>query len=391
MRSPWHSAHFLLGIPSAVSRTIRRYEVREEVRDYDGTLDFIPMFPVVVEAEGTFVREDGGAPEKCKWRRELLSGNGKTTSKDTAIVRSKAEAKYRAIANGRDTILPLLSYYGTGRLWEEPRQSHGSQRQSRFDGYKNSHEAKVSRADLLAWVERKRLQELETGFESRCLNSWRRAVEACFSEQVSVTYSPSRKRIEVSFAKRGETVGFDNLSHGQRNILSMVGDIAFKAILLNPQLGADAVRQTSGVVLIDEIDLHLHPHWQREIIPALLRTFPLLQFFATTHAPFVVQSLHEGSLLNLDNMDVSNEVYNLDLLSIAETVQNVEIPERSADHIRKMKSADRFMELTRALKGPSRLHDESINAEIDRILEREIEDPGLAALLKIERLAAQKT
>ena len=71
-------------------------------------------------------------------------------------------------------------------------------------------------------------------------------------------------------------------------------------------------------VLIDEIDLHLHPRWQRKIIPSLLRAFPKLQFVATTHSPFIVQSLSEGSLLNLDNKEIDAEVYNLGLMEIIE-------------------------------------------------------------------------
>jgi len=72
----------------------------------------------------------------------------------------------------------------------------------------------------------------------------------------------SRKRTEVTFIEDEQVVSFDNLSHGQRNILSMAGDIAYKLISLDPHLGADAVEQTPGIVLIDEIDLHLHPRRQ---------------------------------------------------------------------------------------------------------------------------------
>lgn len=317
---------FLLGIPPARSRMISRNEVREVVRDYNGSLDFVQAFPVVVEAEGTLDGNDRDTSEKCVWRRELLSANGRTTSKEAATIRSKAQALYNAIVKGQDVTLPLLSYYGTGRLWEEPRQYSKSTRPSRFDAYKNSHEARASSVDLLAWVERERLLELETDRPSKRLQAWKKAVKTCFDIPVAVDFSPSRKRMEVTFTENNQVVSYDSLSHGQRNILSMVGDIAFKAILLNPHLDADAVQQTTGIVLIDEIDLHLHPRWQRVIIPALLSTFPSLQFFATTHSPFVVQSLLEGSLLNLDDMKTDDEVYNLDLMEIVKDIQSVNVP-----------------------------------------------------------------
>ena len=59
-------------------------------------------------------------------------------------------------------------------------------------------------------------------------------------------------------------------------------------VLNGPILGANCLAETSGLVLIDEIDLHLHPKWQRDIVPALKRIFPKIQFFATTHSPQVI-------------------------------------------------------------------------------------------------------
>ncbi|WP_299621838.1 AAA family ATPase [Pelagibius sp.] len=383
---------FLLGIPSARSRTIRRNEVREIVRDYNGSLDFVQAFPVVVEAEGTLAGNQSIGVESYLWRRELLSAKGRTTSKEAASIRFRAQALYNAMKEKRDVTLPLLSYYGTGRLWEEPRQFSKSTRPSPFDAYRNSHEARVSSADLLAWIERERLLELETEQRSKRLQAWKKAVESCFDKAVSVTYSPSRKRLEVSFSETQQVVSYDNLSHGQRNILSMVGDIAFKAIILNPHLDADAVHKTAGIVLIDEIDLHLHPRWQRKIIPSLLRAFPNLQFFATTHSPFVVQSLFEGSLLNLDNMDSDDEVYNLDLVDIIEEIQNVEVPERSDVHVQQVESATRFLKLARAASDTTDTASRAAyDNEMDRILDREIEDPGLAAILKIKRHIATES
>ncbi|MGH9765374.1 MAG: AAA family ATPase, partial [Blastocatellia bacterium] len=94
---------------------------------------------------------------------------------------------------------------------------------------------------------------------------------------------------------------FNNLSDGQRSMLALVGDIAQKAVTLNPHLGPNALEETPGAVLIDELDLHLHPKWQRRIVEDLRRTFPKIQFVATTHSPFLIQSLRSGEeLIMLD-------------------------------------------------------------------------------------------
>ena len=67
-----------------------------------------------------------------------------------------------------------------------------------------------------------------------------------------------------------------------------IGDIAIKSAQLNSHLGERAIEETPGVVLIDELDLHLHPRWQRHIVSDLRRVFPNIQFFCTTHSPQIV-------------------------------------------------------------------------------------------------------
>src|SRR4029077_15483251 len=100
-----------------------------------------------------------------------------------------------------------------------------------------------------------------------------------------------------------------NLSSGQRMMLAMVADIAIKCVQLNSYLLSEnntddptiVLRGTPGIVLIDELDAHLHPKWQRHVVDDLKRTFPNIQFIATSHSPFIIQTLQEGELISLDN------------------------------------------------------------------------------------------
>jgi len=79
------------------------------------------------------------------------------------------------------------------------------------------------------------------------------------------------------------------MSDGQRALIGLVADIARRACLLNaPYLGKRTLLETPGLVLIDELDLHLHPRWQRRVIGDLKRIFPNIQFFATTHSPQII-------------------------------------------------------------------------------------------------------
>ena len=95
--------------------------------------------------------------------------------------------------------------------------------------------------------------------------------------------------------KDGEFV-VDQLSDGEKNILAVIGDIARRLVQANK--GASSPLDGSGVVLIDEVELHLHPAWQTQILPRLFATFPHIQFVVTTHSSFVLSQLNSLLLQN---------------------------------------------------------------------------------------------
>lgn len=87
-----------------------------------------------------------------------------------------------------------------------------------------------------------------------------------------------------------------DLSAGFQSLIWMVFDIAYRMAVLNPFLG-EKVSETRGIVLIDELDMHLHPKWQWGVIDALRSVFPNVQFIATTHAPILFASSKKYGLL----------------------------------------------------------------------------------------------
>ncbi|WP_068816430.1 AAA family ATPase [Phormidesmis priestleyi] len=107
-----------------------------------------------------------------------------------------------------------------------------------------------------------------------------------------VRRSPLRMIVE----KFGELV-VNQLSDGEKGLLAMVGDLARRLAIANPGL-LDPL-QGEGVVLIDEIELHLHPEWQRRIIPSLTQTFPNCQFIITTHSPQILGEIQNGIVYRL--------------------------------------------------------------------------------------------
>ena len=111
--------------------------------------------------------------------------------------------------------------------------------------------------------------------------------------------------------------------HYLKSILAMVADIAYRMAILNPQLLENVIQETGGIVLVDEIDMHLHPDWQGKIISALHKTFPKVQFICTTYSPTVltnVQILDNGKIYR-----PNVKTYGRDVNSILREVMQTEI------------------------------------------------------------------
>ncbi len=127
--------------------------------------------------------------------------------------------------------------------------------------------------------------------------------------------------------KDGQQLTIRQLSDGERLMLLTVMDIARRLVLLND---SDPL-EGPGLVVIDEIELHLHPGWQRRVLPALMDTFPGIQFVATTHSPQVVGSVPGECIRILEDFQVYEAPPTLgrDSNSLLEDVFGV--PERAPD------------------------------------------------------------
>src|SRR5208337_3401400 len=138
----------------------------------------------------------------------------------------------------------------------------------------------------------------------------RQAVLRCVPDADRMWFDGDRGEIALSI--RGHAQPFSNLSAGQRMMLALVADIAIKAVTQNNHLvpkdaeaalnGAlpDVLAQTTGVVLIDELDVHLHPKWQRRVASDLKSTFPGIQFICTSHSPQVIGEVKPDEIRSLD-------------------------------------------------------------------------------------------
>ena len=108
-------------------------------------------------------------------------------------------------------------------------------------------------------------------------------------------WNSDHKRLDVKHPDYG-LLPLSALSDGVRNMVALIADIARRCASLNPHLSEESARQTPGVLLIDEVDMHLHPRWQQLVIDLLRKAFPSMQMVLSTHSPHVLSTVGKESI-----------------------------------------------------------------------------------------------
>lgn len=184
------------------------------------------------------------------------------------------------------------------------------------------------------------------------------------ARNISIFFDLDTHRLVLEFETadgKAQKFAMDEMSDGYKNTLSMIGDIAYRMAVLNPTLGDMVLEKTPGIVLIDEVDLHLHPQWQQTILSDLHVIFPNVQFIVSSHAPAVINSVPRNQIRILDNGEIylpAAQTYGRDANSILREVMKVS--ERPADVKQRLDLFYAYM-------------DENNYKNADRIL-KEIED-----------------
>ncbi len=212
-----------------------------------------------------------------------------------------------------------------------------------------------------------------------------RSAEISAFNQVLSTFLEGFSDVEVeerplrlTVKKAGVRLSLQQLSDGERAFIAVLGDLVRRLALANPELSNPL--EGHGVALIDELELHLHPLWQREVVEKLRTSFPNIQFIATTHSPFIIQSLRQGELITLDPEDFG-EYANRSVEDIAENVMGVAVPQKSERYLEMMSAAEEYYRLLgeapdRAREAEERLADLAV---------RFSDDPAYQAQLRLER------
>ena len=311
---------------------------------------------------------------------------------DIDKLKISAKTILQAIEKGEQKDLPYFGYYGTGRLWETDKRlttkrENAVSRDSRYVAYQDALEASSTEKLLRRWIAKLRFAEFTEGKPSSVLASVWTCLKKIIPDVLNVDWKPKEDDLVFEF-KDGKTLPLSNLSEGQRIVASLVTDLCIRISLLNSHLNGNAREQTDGVVLIDEIDLHLHPKWQKTIVPNLAELFPNIQFILTSHSPFIIQSLEgvKGArIINLDDdespYDYSRQTYR-SVEDIAENVMNVVMPQRSEHYMAMKKAAKDFFDLLKEVSANENAK-EAAKRKLDELVARYgTDNPAYAAFLE---------
>jgi hypothetical protein len=270
---------------------------------------------------------------------------------------------------------------------KEPPHSLLNKKLSRLDGYKTSVDPRLSVSALTQWIARQSwLSFQQGGQDSQSFQVVRQALLKIMPGAEDLHFDAKLGEVVLRFAN-GDQQPFMNLSDGQRTMLAVVGDLAQKAATLNPHLGADVLKDTEGVVMIDELDLHLHPTWQRHVIEDLRTTFPKVQFICTTHSPFLIQSLRSGEELLMLEGQPTARLGDLSIAEIAEGIQGVPDTSVSARYAEMRQTARNYLQVledTTLLPGDKA---DAFKAQLAETISPFADNPAFQALLELQRVA----
>lgn len=302
---------FLSGIDETTdTKSIAKNDVRFTSKEVLGTKVVKTHAPTKISFNTDFLNK------RFYWSRTRTKlKSSKLTTKDSKQVVNLSRYLNREINNNenRDITLPVFSYHGTGRVanfTKNMNQLEKTENISRFYGYKDCLKPASNYKTFIAWYSKMQYRAFTMNKRIEVLDQ----VTECLKETfVYLTEEDKEKVTDVIYLEGSIHLKYDNddmmpieyLSDGYKDILGIVSDIAYRMAILNPHLGKDVIEVTPGIILIDEIDVHLHPRWQQKIIFILKKLFPKVQFVITTHSALIISSTDKGESKELKTVEDS--------------------------------------------------------------------------------------
>ena len=325
---------YIAGFDGIASNGIARDDAHRKMYELGSRVDSEEQYPVEISAKCLIDEQE------ILWKRSLHSNDGRTHIRDAKKIMDYGmllQDKVRAGDKG--AILPFIAYYGTGRLYMQKRQKRKTDDETRFTrttGYVDCLDSASNDKLMMRWFKQMTEIQIQEGVKIPELEVVKHAMGKCFSgaenteDIAQFEYKMKTQEIEITYQKNGkkEKLPMRMLSDGLKITISMVADIAYRMAVLNPQLLDHILDETPGIVLIDEVDMHLHPEWQKRIMADLHYIFPKVQFIVTTHSPSVLANVTREHILLLEDGEIympQQATYGRDVSTILQQMMKVEV------------------------------------------------------------------
>lgn len=252
----------------------------------------IPVNDISLHAkEGSVIRLQIDGGEWCSlYRSTEIKKNGKS---DLSVLNLLVKELRESISDNAQASVPVFIHYGVGRVVADiPLRIRKNPKRDVTNAYVEALDSSASFRDFFAWfreqedLENEKIRE-DAGYRDRSMEAIREAMTSVFTEFSDMKVRRSPRSIQIR--KDNEVLRLEQLSDGEKCYIALVCDLTRRLTIANP--ASDSPLNGNGIVLIDEIDLHLHPEWQMDVVSRLVNTFPNCQFFITTHSPIVASDV----------------------------------------------------------------------------------------------------
>lgn len=247
--------------------------------------------------------------QNLEYSRSMIRNTGKKLHDKKSLEQIADIFHEKYISDQEQKDIPIFANYGTNRLvLDIPLRIRTHHTFDIYSAFEKAIENKIDFRTFFEWYRNQEDYENEKKIElgnleyrDNALQAVRQAILAMLDECSNLRVA-RKPRLEMKIDKGNVSLNVSQMSDGEKCTLALFGDLARRLTLANPNKKNPLLGD--GIVLIDEVELHMHPSWQRKVLSVLRQTFPNIQFIITTHSPIVLSEADENyNLFFVDNKD----------------------------------------------------------------------------------------
>lgn len=293
-----------------INQIVNRKELKQ---NFNLELDDIKYGKTQTKIEADFNMEE----QQITYHRSMVRKTGKRGHDLEALKNIASLFQEKYVDDEKQDNIPIFVNYGTNRLvLDIPMRIRNRHTFDIYSAFDKAIENRIDFRTFFEWFRGQedyenecKVQNADLEYKDKALETVKKAMlvmlDGCTNLRVA-----RKPKLEMKVEKNGISLNVSQLSDGEKCTMAMFGDLARRLSLANPRLDNPLLGE--GVVLIDEIELHMHPSWQRSVLKQLRETFPNIQFIITTHSPIVLSEVDDDyNVFFMKNSGTSGEIVEL--------------------------------------------------------------------------------